>query len=300
MPRAASAQALPFHTSTGITAGFDENAARHFVSFAGRGGLVRDGDPVPDPAERDVDALAVVSGVIVGGLTPLWTVRVIVPWIRKEMDFTPDGSSRTSFGTSGIGDPVLQTKWIFLRHDRPGATTRVGVQARVKAPVGSTDARLPSGDRAPRSLQVGTGTWDFEPRLIVTDVDGRWGVHGNVSWRVNGTDADVDRGDAFLYDLALGVRLVPRVYRSMEDQTVVAYLELNGRSAGRDEIGGRVDPDSGGHLLHLSPALQWVPAPWLLLEGAAQIPLVQDLNGARLEHDVRVQLGTRYRFSVFR
>lgn len=94
-PRITQAQALPFHTATAITAGFNENAGRHFVSVLGRSDLVRDGRSIPDPMNRNIDALAVVNGVILGAFTPLWTVRAIVPWVRKEMQFI------SGFGRAG-------------------------------------------------------------------------------------------------------------------------------------------------------------------------------------------------------
>lgn len=300
LPGAVRAQALPFHTSTGVTAGFNENAGRHFVRIVGRGGLVRAGEPVTDPLVRDVSGFAVVNGAILGAFTPLWTVRVIVPWLRKTMDFRPDGGERATFETSGIGDVVLQTKWIVHRADRPGATTRLGIQARVKAPLGSTDARLPSGERAPRPLQVGTGSWDVEPTLIFTNIERHWGFHGNVGRRFNGRDEGFEAGDVLRYDVALGLRFSPWVYESMRDRTLVAYLELNGEVAARNEIDGAEEPDSGGHLLFVSPGLQWVPTPGLLFEGSVQLPLVQELHGTQLEHDLRVHVGTRYRFSLFR
>ncbi len=299
-PLTGLAQALPFHTSTGITAGFNENAARHFVRFVGRSGLMRDGVSVTDPMSRDVDGLAVINGAILGGFTPLWTFRVIVPWVHKEMEFRPEPGRAATFETSGVGDVLLQTKWIFYRNDRPAATTRLGVQGRVTLPVGGTDARLPSGQVAPRSLQVGTGTWAFEPKLILTNMDGRWGLHGNLGGRFSSRDEGFEPGDALLYDLAVGFRFVPWIYESLRDQSVVVYLELNGELASRDALAGQETPDSGGHLVWIGPALQWIPAPWLLFEGSMQVPVVQDLNGTQLGHDARIQFGTRYRFSLFR
>ena len=300
LPAPGAGQALPIHTSTGITAGFNENAARHFLRFAGRSGLIRDGESVPDPLRRDIAGFALVNGAILGAFTPLWTFRVIVPWIRKEMDFTPPGGGRAAFETSGVGDAVVQSKWIFFRDDRPGATTRIGVQGRLEIPLGSTDARLASNEVAPRPLQVGSGTWDLESKLVFTNTERRLGLHGNVGARLNGEDDGFEAGNAFLYDVAVGFRFVPWVYGSMHDQTLVAYLELNGTASGRNRMGGTEDPDSGGHVLFLSPALQWIPTPWLLFESSVQLPLLQDLNGAQLEHDTRLQVGARYRFSIFR
>lgn len=206
-PGAASGQALPSHTATGITAGFGENAGRGFVRLLGRGGLVRDGASIEDPMEREVDGLAVAGGAILGGFTPYWTNRVIVPWVRKSMEFTAPDGRRLHYDASGVAEAILQSKWMFFRENRVQGTTRLGIQGRLFAPLGETEASLPTGE---------------------------------------------------------------------------------------------LDPNSGGHLLFLSPDLQWIPSPWLLFEGSVQIPVAQDLNGAQLEHETRLQLGTRLRFSVFR
>jgi len=293
-------QALPFHTETAMTAGFNENAARHFVSLRGRGGLARGGRSVTDPMRRDVDALAVVNGVVLGAFSPLWTVSVVVPWVRKRMEFTPTGEARDRYSTSGVGDVLVQTKRVFYRNDRPGATTRFAVRARVQLPTGRTDAPLPDGPVAPRGLQAGTGSWALEPRVILTNVDGRWGLHGNVAARFGTADDDFDPGDALFYDAAIGFRLLPSTYASLDDRTLVTYLEVSGEVAGQDVVDGAADGDSGGHLLWLSPTLQWIPAPWVLAEAALRVPVIQDLNGAQLRHDVRFEVGGRYRFSIFR
>jgi hypothetical protein len=270
------------------------------VTLRGRSGLVREGTEIADPTRRDVDALGVVNGVILGGFTPYWTFRVIVPWVRKSMDFTTPEGARRHFEVSGIGDAVLQSKWIFLRENRTGGTTRLGIRGRVFVPLGETEARLPTGEVAPRPLQVGDGSWDVEPTLVFTTTTRRLGFHANAGWRFNTEDEGFEAGDVFRYDAAVGFRFVPWVYESLTDQTLVAYLEMNGEVAREDEIGGVESPDSGGHLLFLGPDLQWIPTPWLLFEGSVQVPVVQELNGTRLEHETRFQLGTRVRFSVFR
>lgn len=299
-PAPARSQALPFHTDTGITTGFQENAGRGFVSLFGRQGLAQGGDDVPDPMNREIDAFAVVGGVIPVTFTPQWTARVVLPFVSKSLEFDGPGGGRFEFETAGIGDPIVDTKWIFYSDNRLRASTRVGLQAGLKVPLGDTDERLPNGETAPRPLQVGTGSWDFPVEILFTDTENRWGFHGNAGWLFTTEDEGFEAGDAFDYDLAVGFRFFPWVYESLQDQTLVAYLELNGTAAGEDEVAGVENPDSGGHLLFLSSDLQWIPTPWLLFEGSVQIPIVQDLNGVQLEHGPRFQIGTRFRFSTSR
>jgi hypothetical protein len=299
-PAPLQAQALPFHTETAITTGFEEGAARTFVSFFGRGGLVRGGTSVSDPLQRDIDVFAVPVGVLPYAITPMWTTRVIVPFVRKSMEFvTPEGE-RGHYVTSGVGDVVVDTKWVFFARNRLGGTTRLGVGGGVKIPIGGTDARLPDGSVAPRPLQVGTGSWDFPFKALLTVTERHVGLLTNVGYRVKTAADGFKAGNVFTYDVAVALRFLPWTYRSLTDQSLVAYLELNGTVSAKDEVNGAPNPDSGGHVLFLSPDLQWIPTPWLLFEASAQFPVLQDLNGSQLEYDSRFQLGTRVRFSVFR
>ncbi len=293
-----TAQALPFHTETAITTGFEESAARTFSTFFGREGLRRDGVEITDPMLRDINVFVQPVGVLPYAITPMWTTRVIISFVRKSMDFT-DGVLR-NYTTTGVGDVLLDTKWIFFTRNRLGGTTRLGIGGGVKVPLGKTDATLPDGTVAPRSLQVGSGSWDFPFKALFTLTQRHVGLLANVGYRVNTTDEGLKAGNIFSYDVALGLRFVPWVYRSLTDKSLVAYLELNGTVAARDEITGTSNPDSGGHLLFLSPDLQWIPTPWLLFEASVQFPILQDLNGTQLKYGTRFQLGTRVRFSVFR
>lgn len=299
-PAGLSAQALPFHTETAITTGFEEEAARTLASFLGRAGLVRDGVDLADPLQRDIAIYAQPFAVLPYAIAPMWTTRIIVPFVRKSMDFTATDGVRRNYTTSGVGDVIVDTKWIFLSNNRLGGTTRVGIEGGVKIPVGKTGATLPDGTVAPRPLQVGSGSWDFPFKALFTLTQRRNGLLANVGYRINTGDDGFKAANVFSYDLAVALRFVPWVYRKITDQSLVVYLELNGEVSGEDKVEGAPNPDSGGHLLFLSPDLQWIPTPWLLFEGSVQIPIVQDLNGTQLEYDIRFQIGARIRFSVFR
>ncbi len=293
------AQALPFHTATAITTGFEESAARTFSSFFGRGGLRRDGVGITDPMQRDIDVFVQVFGVLPYAITPMWTTRVVVPFVRKSMDFTAFGGAQ-EYSTSGVGDVLVDTKWIFFSENQLKGTTRMGIQGGVKIPVGETGAIMRDGTVAPLPLQLGSGSWDFPLKALFTMTRDRFGLLANAGYRINTRDAGFEAGDVFSYDVALGLRLAPWIYKSLRDKSLIVYVELNGEVARRGQIAGAPNPDSGGHVLFLSPDVQWIPTPWLLFEASVQFPIVQDLNGTQLEYDTRLQFGTRIRFSFFR
>ncbi len=299
-PGSLRAQALPFHTETAITTGFEEEAARTFSAFFGRQGLRRNGVGITDPMQRNINVFVQAFGVLPYAITPMWTTRVVVPFVRKSMDFTTPGGTRSDYATSGVGDILVDTKWVFFSSNRLKGTTRLGIEGGVKIPLGGTDARMPDGTVAPRALQRGSGSWDFPLKALFTMTRDRFGLLANVGYRIHTSDAGFEAGDVFSYDVAVGLRMAPWVYKTMRDKSLMVYLELNGEVAPRDKTSGTPDPDSGGHLLFLSPDLQWIPTPWLLFEGSVQFPVVQDLNGTQLEYGTRFQLGTRFRFSFFR
>lgn len=299
-PAPLRAQALPFHTETAITTGFEEEAARTFSNFLGREGLLLGGREIPDPLRRELDVFVQPFAVLPYAIKPMWTTRVIVPFVHKTMAFTAPDGARRSYSTSGVGDIIVDTKWVFLARNRLKGTTRIAIEGGVKIPVGGTGASLPDGTVALRPLQVGTGSWDIPLKALFTVTQGHMGFLANVGYRINTTHDGFRAGDVFTYDAAVGLRFLPWVYRSLRDRSLVVYVELNGEVGREDEVGGTPNPDSGGHLLFLGPDLQWVPTPWLLFEGSVQFPIVQNLNGAQLAYDTRFQIGSRIRFSVFR
>ncbi len=300
IPGGVSAQVLPFHTETAITTGFEEQAARTFSMFSGRQGLLLDGVAVPDSLRREINVFVQPLVVLPYAITPMWTTRLIAPFVHKSVDFAMPGGAPLDYSTGGVGDIIVDTKWVFLSQNRLRGTTRLGIEGGVKIPVGTTDAAYPDGTVAPRMLQVGTGSWDFPFKALFTMNRDHFGLLANVGYRLNTRGDDFKAGNVFTYDVATGLRFLPWAYRSLKDQTLVVYLELNGEVAAKSEIGGVLNPDSGGHLVFLSPDLQWIPLPWLLFEGSVQFPIVQDLNGTQLEYETRFQFGTRIRFSFLR
>ncbi len=299
-PSGLVAQALPFHTETAITTGFEEAAARTFAAFGGRSGLRADGISVADPNQRDIDIFVQALAILPYAPTPKWSTRVVLPLVSKSMDFTGPDGIRRSYTTKGLGDALVDTKWIFFTRNRVGGTLRMGIEGGVKIPLGDTGALLPDGTVAPRPLQAGSGSWDFPFKGLFTLTRGRYGIIANTGYRINTEHDGFEAGDVFSYDLALGLRLLPQKYESLDDDTFAVYLELNGSVAERDELVTGGDPNSGGHLLLLSPDLQWIPTPWLLFEASVQIPVVQDLNGTQLSYGTRFQVGSRIRFSFVR
>ena len=111
----------------------------------------------------------------------------------------------------------------------------------------------------------------------------------------HGTDDDFRFGAVTRYDLALSIR-VPEQVETIRTRTLQLYLEWNGSIKQRATSGGSKLADTGGHVAYLSPGIQWVLLPQLLIEGSLQIPVLQDHNGLQPDYGVRPAMGAHFLF----
>jgi hypothetical protein len=99
----------------------------------------------------------------------------------------------------------------------------------------------------------------------------------------------VQMGNTLLYDFA-----VDRVIAATPTSTLFAVLELNGMVADQNAVNGARNSNSGGHVLFISPGLQYLPGPNLIVEAAVQFPIVTALNGTQLQPGTNWVVGLRY------
>ena len=146
----------------------------------------------------------------------------------------------------------------------------------------------------PKSLQLGTGSVDTSAGFILTHSVGALGLSGDVIYDIN-TDSDgFAFGDVLHYDVALGYRILPRIYRTYPAKQINLYVEANGTWSRRDTLQGNPLADSGGPLLLLSPGVQFIPLANFLVEATYQVPVWQGLNGAQLGFDPTLKVGLRW------
>ncbi len=290
-----SGWSAPITTQSAVTLGFEGTALVPRVRYSHQDTLLRDGDEVPDPLDREVDRIVVSLG---GGyrLRRNLTLRLGIPWVSTRLEQTIEGTRRSTTA-SGLGDIILVGRYRFFKHDAFLRTTQLAVQASLKFPTGATDAEDDEGERLPPPFQVGTGSFDASVGLNVTQVIRRWSLHSNVAYRFNTEGAqDFRFGDVLLYNLDLEYRWKP--WRPGPE--IIPLLELNGRHAMRAERAGRTIADSGGDVVSLSPGMQYSAASgrWLV-EVAVQIPVVRELNGTQLAPPpFTLIVGFRYQWSI--
>ncbi|MFB6230223.1 MAG: transporter [Salinibacter sp.] len=245
------------------------------------------------PADRDVVAYAFpVVGAY--GLTSEWAVFGVLPILDKNLDATvpqgPRKGERVERGPTGIGDARLFARYTVWARDRAGQTQRLAPLAGVEMPTGPDDATDELG-RLPPPLQLGSGSWDPFAGLVFTWQTLRWQVDVSPVYQANTESNNFEFGDEARLDVASKYRL----WTNEGDGGLgflYGNLETNLIWQGKNEIQGQDDPDSGGTTWLLAPGLQYVTRQFVV-EGAVQLPALQDRNGTALEREFIATLSLR-------
>ncbi len=289
----ARAQGPPINTQNAFVTGLSGAGFRTFFFSFDRSGLRLEGEEVSDPLDRQVRVRGQMF-VLPYELVPnRLVVMGAVPYLDKTLEAGP-GTNRQELSVNGFGDLALAAKIGVYQRDRPNLTTRMALFGRLKLPTGDDDALGPEGQPLPKSLQLGTGSVDYSAGFILTHSVGPLGLSGDVIYDFNTSSEGFAFGDVLHYDLALGYRILPRVYRTYPAKQINLYLEANGTWSRRNTLDGEALPDSGGQRLLLSPGIQFIPWPSFAVEATYQVPVWQDLNGAQLEFDPTFKVGIRW------
>lgn len=249
-------------------------------------------DRARSPANQDVRVTGLVS-VLAYGVTGDLTLFGMLPYLHKQADLT-QGGQRMSLGSSNFGDLTVLGRYTVFQRNAPGRSFRVAPFVGIKMPTGNDDATS-AGNRLPMPLQPGSGSWDPLAGVVVTyqTLENEFDV--SASYRRNNPANGFKFGDMAELDASWQYRLWPRSLRAGVPGFLYAVLETNLIHDGRNRIGSATDANSGGTTLFVAPGLQYVTRRWVL-EGALQLPVVQNLNGAAVKTRYGITLGFRLNF----
>ncbi len=233
----------------------------------------------PSPMDRELRAL-VQPQTLVYGITPRLTGFATLPLLARRRTEAGGASERTD---PAIGDLTLVARYTFYIDDyAPLSTRRVALLGGLKLPTGA--------DR------FGTPSYDPIFGAVATWADRRHELDVDTLYTLTTERKDVETGDRLRYDVAYRYRVWPERFGKRQAQ-LNAILELNGEWTGRSRLDGHTVRSSGGHVLFLSPGIQYVTTRWIL-EASLQLPVAQDLNGPQLERDFVGVLSVRIPFEV--
>lgn len=278
------AGAVPINGNEGFTAYQGQWIVRNQIRVH-----VRDDDPTV--MDRKMTVVSIPTTLIYG-VTSRFTAMATIPYVSKDIDLTSAGA-RIRRGDAAIGDVMLMGKYRVWTRDEPNARTwRLSVLGGASLPTGPDDASDALG-RLPRPLQIGSGTFDPLSGLSFTRWTPFWAVSADATYRRGGEDEGYDFADSLRYNLEYERAIWPR---ELPEEGLPDYLyavvEFNGELSGRDRSQGVEQGSTGGHILYLSPGLQYITTRYAV-EASVQIPLVTAMNGFQPEPRATFVLSNR-------
>ena len=274
----AHANGPPIQAETAFVTGLNGAAVRSFGKVVRKSGAA--GEVTAFVAPVVVPYELVDNKLVIGAGLPLVTKTLRLA----------DGASRSA--GFGIGDLFLFGKFNIYQSDAPQETFRVAGKIGLTFPTGTDDVSDARG-LLPPSLQRGTGSVNPSAMLIATKLWRRFGVNADVGYTALPEANGIDRGDVVRYDLAGAFRLLPWVFDTYPDHQLNLMLEVNGEWSEKGRLEGLVNSDSGGHVLFVSPGLQYMYST-VIVEASVQLPALSDLNGTQLAPDWTALLGVRW------
>ncbi len=276
--QAVCANGPPIHGETAFTTGLNGSAVRSFLKIVRKSNSQGEVTVLMNPIILPYELLD--NKLIIGAGIPL---------LNKKLEMA-NGAKRES--GYGAGDLFLFGKYNLYQKDKHQGTFRMAGKFTLSLPTGETDASDQFG-KLPPSLQRGAGSVNPSAMLIATKLWRRFGINGDLGYTFMTESDGLNRGDEFRYDISSSFRLLPSVFKKYPDHQVNLMFELNGTYTGKSEKKGITDQNSGGHILFLSPGLQYMYSN-VILEGSAQIPGITSLNGAQMEPDWTLFFGFRW------
>jgi hypothetical protein len=246
----------------------------------------------PSGANRDRSETAAVTALGYG-LTGEWALFGILPYRDISLDITP-GDKRVNRGSSGFGDLSLFARYTAYQDNQRGRTFRIAPFAGIEAPTGGDNASDALG-RVPPAVQTGSGSWDYFGGVVLTYQTLQYQFDSQLSYRVNTEANGFEAGDIARLDGSLQYRIYPKQLGGGTPGFLYAVAEVNLINQQKNSINGAADANSGSTRLFLTPGIQYVTKRWIV-EGAVQLPVAQNLNGAALENDYVVRAGVRFNF----
>ena len=224
-----------------------------------------------------------------------WAIGVQLPYIKRKHAHihNPDADQilageepeRETWNFSGIGDVRAAGRYQL---EYRGMT--IGAHGGLKLPMGKHDGANDAGERAERSLQLGTGSTDVFVGLFakgqISDTPLKW--FAQTQWQhAIATKDEFLPGDEIIFDLGLSYAIT----RSLN-----GHLQMNMRYKLHD-AGANAEPEeSGGKYCYAAPGISYLFDNGVQIFGYIQIPIYQNVNGIQLTQSVSYLTGVNFKF----
>jgi hypothetical protein len=209
---------------------------------------------------------------VVFGITDDWSILFAFPVTPLFKD-GPDQSR-------GPEDFILQLEYAFFNKKTATYSDAATVVGNVTFPTGSDNKRPPTGFGSPTLFLGGTYYHTMVDWFVFTS-------HGGIL-----TFSNIDKkiGDQFLYQFGFG-RNIP----SPEGWVYAWMLEVDGQYNKKNRIKNRLDHNTGGNVIFVTPSI-WISTKYTLIQFGVSIPVSQNLYGKQNKFSYGVNLNIAYSF----
>jgi hypothetical protein len=260
---------------------------------------------------HSVETISVAALMLAYGAAEHLTVSLRLPYVwredireghaHEESPGVPHGSVHDFGNSSGIGDLSLLGQMRFLNERENGF--EMAALFGVEMPTGDTDELNDEGDPFDAEFQPGSDSWDVLLGAAVTKRLQRFAFDASGLYTVAGDGDDGNLGDRFAYGVAGSYRAIGMEAHTHPEGTpehsdgfaLDLVLELNGEWHDNQEEGHEVDPNSGGHVLFVSPGIR-ISSDGYSAYAAVGLPVMTDMNGLQDEPDLRLVGGVSAAF----
>lgn len=187
--------------------------------------------------------------------------------------------------SKGIGDLAIMGQYRFLKRNEEAFES--SLLFGIKVPTGKTTRNDKDGERLEAELQPGTGSWNPMLGIAATKRSGRLSIDANLLYTFMTKGAqNTELGDIFNYNASFSYRMFRDTQISWD-----LIVEANGEWKQKQKIAGVRDPNSGQHILFLSPGMRLIWNKRWSAYVSAGVPVMQDLNGIQNETNFRAMAG---------
>lgn len=213
----------------------------------------------------------VIPGLLFG-ITDDWSIFFNTP-VSPVMR---DGKYRSS----GLEDFFIQLEYAFYNKKTYTYEDQATVVANITFPTGSVKKMPPTGFGAPSFFLGATYYRTTVDWVLFTS-------HGAV---LTTSDHKTKFGDEFLYQFGIA-RNIP----SPRGWIYALMLELDGQYFRKNQIDGKIDPNSGGNTIFVTPSF-WVSNKYILIQSGVSFIINQNLFGKQNKFDYVFNLNVAWSF----
>jgi len=199
--------------------------------------------------------------------------------------------------TSGIGDAVVLTKFIFSRLVESGIETQLGVGPKI--PFGKTDMKDNRGITLNADLQPGSGSWDlitwayFVKQLNIRPTSA---ISARLVGRINGSNREYLGSQTYQFGNSVQLYLGIGDQFLIANRIISASLSVRYRTANADRINGILLDNTGGKWINIIPAFGLSVGQFSLIQLVPEFPLYSRVEGVQLTPTFRIQASIYHTF----